>query len=96
MRCDLNVPLEGSIITDDTRIRASLATIEYLLQQSACVAICSHLGRPKDGPEERFSLAPCAARLTELLGKEVKLAPDCVGDAGEFSRVLLCVLCCIF
>ena len=80
VRCDLNVPLDGQKITDDTRIRASVATLEYLLQQSARVAICSHLGRPKSGPEEKFSLAPCAARLTELLGKEVKLAPDCVGD----------------
>jgi len=81
IRCDLNVPLDGKTITDDTRIRASMPTIEYLVGKGAKVFACSHLGRPKDGPEDKFSLAPCAGRMSELLGKEVKLAPDCIGDA---------------
>lgn len=79
VRCDLNVPLDGKTITDDTRIRASIPTVEYLLSKGARVALSSHLGRPKDGPEDKFSLAPVAARLTELLGKDCKMAPDCVG-----------------
>mmetsp|Transcript_12274 Transcript_12274/g.25425 ORF Transcript_12274/g.25425 Transcript_12274/m.25425 type:complete len:442 (-) Transcript_12274:253-1578(-) len=80
IRCDLNVPLDGKTITDDTRIRSSIPTIEYLKGKGAIVSVCSHLGRPKDGPEDKFSLAPAAERLTELLGQEVKLAPDCVGE----------------
>jgi len=97
IRCDVNVPLDGKTITDDTRIRSSMPTIEYLVSKGATVAVCSHLGRPKDGPEDKFSLAPCAARMSELLGKEVKLAPDCIGDdvaalvngAGEGDVVML-------
>jgi len=97
IRCDVNVPLDGKTITDDTRIRSSMPTIEYLVSKGATVAVCSHLGRPKDGPEDKFSLAPCAARMSELLGKEVKLAPDCIGDdvaamvnaAGEGEVVML-------
>jgi phosphoglycerate kinase len=81
VRCDLNVPLDGKTITDDTRIRASVPTVKYLLEKGARVALSSHLGRPKNGPEDKFSLAPAAARLTELLGQECKMAPDCKGDA---------------
>merc|ERR1712174_184917 len=96
-RCDLNVPLDGKTITDDTRIRASVPTLKYLMDKGASIAVCSHLGRPKDGPEDKFSLAPCAARLGELLGKEVKMASDCIGDAvsklvsdaGEGEVILL-------
>ena len=80
MRCDLNVPLDGKTITDDTRIRASIPTIEYLKKNGAKVLLSSHLGRPKDGPEDKFSLGPVAPRLSELLGTEVKLAPDCIGE----------------
>lgn len=80
VRCDLNVPLDGKVIGDDTRIRASIPTIEYLVKNGAKVLLSSHLGRPKDGPEDKFSLAPVAARLSELLGKDVAMAPDCVGD----------------
>ena len=76
----MNVPLDGKTITDDTRIRSSIPTIEYLKGKGAIVSVCSHLGRPKDGPEDKFSLGPCAERLTELLGQDVKLAADCVGD----------------
>merc|ERR1711939_579794 len=57
-----------------------MGTLKYLLDAGAKVAACSHLGRPKDGPEEKFSLAPCAERMSEYIGSEVKLAPDCVGD----------------
>ena len=90
---------QGKIITDDTRIRRSMPTIEYLVSRGATVAVCSHLGRPKDGPEDRakFSLHPCALRMGELLRREVKLAPDCVGAevkaligaAGEGDVLLL-------
>jgi phosphoglycerate kinase len=81
VRCDLNVPLKDGVITDDTRIRGSIPTIEYLVSKGAKVLLSSHLGRPKDGPEPKFSLAPVAPRLSELLGKEVNLLPDCIGDS---------------
>ena len=80
IRCDLNVPLDGKTITDDTRIRASVPTIKYLLDNGARVAISSHLGRPKGGPEDKYSLGPCASRLSELLGKKVVMTKDCIGD----------------
>jgi len=80
VRCDLNVPLDGKTITDDTRIRASVPTLKYLLEQGAAVTMCSHLGRPKSGPEDKFSLAPVAERMSECLGTPVKMAPDCIGD----------------
>lgn len=80
VRCDLNVPLDGKTITDDTRIRASVPTIKYLVDNGAKVLLSSHLGRPKDGPEDKFSLGPVATRLSELLGKDVTMAPDCIGD----------------
>merc|ERR1719453_1138667 len=80
VRCDLNVPLDGKTITDDTRIRASVPTVKYLQENGAKVLLASHLGRPKSGPEDKFSLGPVAPRLTELLGTEVAMAPDCIGD----------------
>merc|ERR1719271_1737805 len=80
IRCDLNVPLTDGVIGDDTRIRASVPTVKYLLEKGASVAMCSHLGRPKDGPEDKFSLGPVSARMAECLGKDVKMAPDCIGD----------------
>jgi phosphoglycerate kinase len=80
IRCDVNVPLDGKTITDDTRIRSSMPTIEYLKSKGAIISVCSHLGRPKSGPEDKFSLGPCAVRMGELLGEEVKLIPDCIGD----------------
>merc|ERR1711998_15971 len=79
VRCDLNVPLDGKTITDDTRIRASVPTIKHLVENGAKVLLTSHLGRPKDGPEDKFSLSPVAGRMTELLGKDVAMAPDCIG-----------------
>jgi phosphoglycerate kinase len=84
VRCDLNVPLdENCRITDDTRIRASLPTIQFLVKIGARVVLASHLGRPKKGPEAKFSLKPVAERLTELLGQKVELAPDCIGPDVE-------------
>jgi len=78
IRCDLNVPLNADLaITDETRITASIPTIEYLCQKGAKVLACSHLGRPKEGPEEKFSLKPVAKRMGELMGKDIKCAPDC-------------------
>merc|ERR1719326_2765845 len=81
VRCDLNVPLDGKTITDDTRIRASIPTVKYLMDNGAKVLLSSPLGRPKDGPEDKFSLGPVAPRLSELLGSTVEIAPDCIGDA---------------
>jgi len=86
VRCDLNVPLDGKKITDDTRIRSSIPTIELLKSKGAIVTVCSHLGRPKDGPEDKFSLAPCADRMGELLKTKVLLAPDCIGD--EVAKIV--------
>jgi phosphoglycerate kinase len=79
VRVDYNVPLEGARITDDTRIRASLPTLEALRKEGARLVLASHLGRPKKGPDPAFSLKPAAARLSELLGAPVTMAPDCVG-----------------
>mgnify|MGYP000681900493 CR=1 FL=1 len=83
-RCDFNVPQdENGNITDDKRIRASLETINYLLDHNAAVILCSHLGRPKGEVNMKYSLAPVAKRLSELLGKEVKLAKDVVGEDAK-------------
>src|SRR4051812_41886123 len=75
VRCDLNIPLDGGTITDDGRIRASLPTLRSLLDRGASVVACSHLGRPKGRPDPKYSLAPVAARLGELLGRDVPLVP---------------------
>ena len=80
IRVDCNVPLDAQgNITDDTRIRGVLPTINYALDEQAKVIICSHMGRPDGQRQEKFSLAPVAKRLSRLLDKEVKLAPDCIG-----------------
>jgi phosphoglycerate kinase len=83
VRCDLNVPLKDGQITDDGRIRASLATINALLNAGAKVVAMSHLGRPDGTPDAKYSLAPVAQRLSELLGKPVVFASDTVGSAAE-------------
>jgi phosphoglycerate kinase len=80
VRVDYNVPVKEGRITDDTRIRASLPTLEHLLKGGASLVLASHLGRPKKGPAPEFSLKPVAARLSELLGRPVAMAPDCIGD----------------
>ena len=83
VRCDFNVPLKDGAITDDKRIRASLPTIQYLIKNKARVILCSHLGRPKGEFKPEFSLAPIAVRLSELLGQEVKMAKDVVGESAK-------------
>ena len=83
MRVDFNVPMADGKVTDDKRIKASLPTINYVLEQGASVILMSHLGRPKNGPDPEFSLKPVAEVLAGLLGKPVKMAPDCVGPQVE-------------
>ena len=76
VRCDINVPMKDGVITDENRIVAALPTIKKLIADGGKVILCSHLGKPKNGPEEKFSLAPVAKRLSELLGQEVVFADD--------------------
>ena len=83
LRCDLNVPLENGEVADDTRIRASLPTIRHLLEGGARVVLVSHLGRPQGKVVSGMSLAPVARVLGGLLGADVRMAPDCVGDEVE-------------
>ncbi len=89
VRVDFNVPMEGGRILDDLRIRAALPTIEYLREHRAKVILCSHLGRPGGKPDKRYSLAPVAQRLSELLGVPVPMANDCVGPDAEAAAAAL-------
>ncbi|WP_347042583.1 phosphoglycerate kinase [Brachybacterium nesterenkovii] len=83
VRSDLNVPLDGTRITDDGRVRASVPTLKALLDAGARVLVVAHLGRPKGAPEEKYSLRPVVSRLSELLGTEVKFATDTVGESAQ-------------
>lgn len=83
VRVDFNVPLDNGVITDDTRIRAALGTISYLRQAGSKVILISHLGRPKDGPDDALRMDPVAARLADLLGVDVMKLDDCVGPEVE-------------
>jgi phosphoglycerate kinase len=83
VRDDLNVPLDGGRVTDDGRIRAALPTLTALLDRDAKVIVCAHLGRPAGKPDPKYSLAPAAARLSELLGRPVKLAADTTGPFAQ-------------
>jgi len=82
VRVDFNVPLHNGMVSDDSRIRASLPTIQYLIDHKARVILCSHLGRPKGKPTPSLSLGPVVARLSELLNRPVRLVSDCVGRAA--------------
>ncbi|MFO7623867.1 MAG: phosphoglycerate kinase [Anaerolineales bacterium] len=83
VRVDYNVPIQDGSVGDDTRIRAAMPTVEYLLDQGAAVILCSHLGRPKGSPNPKYSLRPVATYLAELMGRPVAFAEDCVGPVAE-------------
>ena len=89
VRCDFNVPMEDGRITDDNRIVGALPTIKYLLAHNARVILCSHMGRPKGEFNPKYTLAPVAKRLSELLGKDVTLAADVVGPDAQAKAVAL-------
>ena len=89
VRCDLNVPLDGTTITDDGRVRAAVPTLKKLIDAGAKVVVAAHLGRPKGAPEAKYSLAPVAVRLGELLGTDVHLATDTIGDSATATVAAL-------
>ena len=89
VRCDFNVPLKDGVITSDKRIVEALPTIKYLLSKGAKVILCSHMGKPKGEVVAKYSLAPVAARLTELLGQTVELAADTIGDDAKAKAAAL-------
>ena len=91
VRCDFNVPMKDGVITDENRIIGALPTIKYLMEQGAKVVLCSHMGKPKGEPKPELSLAPVAARLSELLGQEVKFAADAT-VVGENAKAAVAAM----
>ena len=83
VRVDFNVPMKDGVITDDTRIRSALPTINYLIEKGAKVILASHFGRPKGERKPEMSLAPCAKHLSELINKPVAFVDDCIGPKVE-------------
>lgn len=89
VRVDYNVPIKEGKVGDDTRIRAAMPTLDYLLENGAALILCSHLGRPKGGPDPKYSLQPVAEYLSTLMGKPVSFAEDCIGPKAEAAAKAL-------